>query len=266
MDPPAPPPQPTLAPTGPSPTARPLPPWWPRLAAGLQLLLAVVAALSAITVIACLVLWLGAQRIESGASRDALLPRLGEIVTVLGILLTTLAAVTSVAAFALWLYLASASDRVDWYARYWPGWALLAWVLPWVNLVLPALVVLDLDRRSRRPGAAGARRPVQWWWATWVALWPAAGVMAASWGAVDPWATPLTWAETVRPAALATAALYVLYAACALLARHIVVRLTAAVLSGAGAGAGAGSAPGPRPGAGDGMRPTDREATSIEEP
>lgn len=253
---------PTLAPTGPSPTARPLPPWWPRLATGLQVLLAIVAALSVVTVLACLTLWLGAQRIESGASRDALLPRLGEIVTVLGVLLTTLVAVVSFAAFALWLYLASASDRVDWYARYWPGWALLGWGLPWVNLVLPALVVLDLDRRSRRPGAPGTRRPVQWWWATWVALWPAAGVMAASWGAVDPWATPLTWAETVRPAALATAALYVLYAACALLARHIVARLTAAVLSGAGAGAGAEAGAG----ASDGMRPTLREATSIEEP
>jgi hypothetical protein len=54
------------------------------------------------------------------------------------------------------------------------GWAIGAWFIPFVNLVLPAMVVHDVWRRSPSVDEYGYRHEesgalVVWWWLAWIA-------------------------------------------------------------------------------------------------
>jgi hypothetical protein len=54
------------------------------------------------------------------------------------------------------------------------GWAIGAWFIPFVNLVLPAMVVSDIWKRSPSTDSYGYRHEesgavIVWWWLTWVA-------------------------------------------------------------------------------------------------
>jgi hypothetical protein len=71
--------------------------------------------------------------------------------------------------FLTWLYRArrnleaAPGPRLAWG----PGWALLGWLIPVANLVIPPLVVAEVTRhslaRAGRPGAAGVTLAWGWW-------------------------------------------------------------------------------------------------------
>jgi hypothetical protein len=58
-------------------------------------------------------------------------------------------------------------------ARYGPGWAIGSWFIPFANLVLPAMVVQSIWKRSPTIDPYGYRHDepaglVGWWWITWI--------------------------------------------------------------------------------------------------
>lgn len=81
------------------------------------------------------------------------------------LLVTSVAtALVSFVLFVVWLYRGYRSNRVD--AARLPrgaGWAIGAWFIPFVNLVLPALAVHDLNQASRPLGEARAGLVTTWW-------------------------------------------------------------------------------------------------------
>lgn len=51
-----------------------------------------------------------------------------------------------------------------------PGWAVGWWFVPFANLGMPLVAVLELDRRSTTGGLPRKASPLLgWWWAAWVA-------------------------------------------------------------------------------------------------
>jgi hypothetical protein len=89
-------------------------------------------------------------------------------------------------------------DRAKWR----PGWAIGAWFIPFANLVLPAMVVQDVWRRSPEIDPWGYRHAgssplVGWWWATWIvsSLFVR---LAAGWGGDPATAAELSTADTIR--------------------------------------------------------------------
>lgn len=76
--------------------------------------------------------------------------------------------------FAVWIFLAHRSDRLAGdRRRHRSAWALVAWFVPFVNLVLPARVVNDVRRASDREDLPPAPLLLGAWWGT---LLVAAGV------------------------------------------------------------------------------------------
>lgn len=51
-----------------------------------------------------------------------------------------------------------------------PGWAVGWWFIPFANLAMPLVAMLELDRRSTPDGVARTASPLLgWWWAAWLA-------------------------------------------------------------------------------------------------
>lgn len=85
-------------------------------------------------------------------------------------------------AFLRWLYLARRNlDRIPGArARYRPDWTVIAWLVPLVNLVLPALVVADVARAGARGVARTRRTALVWaWWACFLPTELASGFLSA---------------------------------------------------------------------------------------
>jgi hypothetical protein len=86
----------------------------------------------------------------------------------------------SVAVFVLLvIYLFKAAKNTErWQAaraRWTPGWAIGGWFIPFANLVIPVLVVLDIWRRSPEDGREPGIAVVIWWWVLYLvgftAMW-----------------------------------------------------------------------------------------------
>lgn len=138
---------------------------WYLLANVLQLLLAVQVVVGALTVV---LYWQLRSELSVGIERPRAMDQ-GVLDTVAGsetpLLVTSVAAaLVSFVLFVVWLYRGYRSNRVD--AARLPrgaGWAIGAWFIPFVNLVLPALVVHDLNQASRPLGEARAGLVTTWW-------------------------------------------------------------------------------------------------------
>jgi hypothetical protein len=69
-----------------------------------------------------------------------------------------------------------------------PGWSVGWWFIPFANLVMPLIAMLELDRRST---PNGSERPtgavLGWWWGALIAYWvvPAVGAVGAVSGAIS---------------------------------------------------------------------------------
>ena len=64
-----------------------------------------------------------------------------------------------------------------------PGWAVGWWFIPFANLAMPLVAMLELDRRSTPDGVARTASPLLgWWWAAWLAsaAVPAIGAFSAA--------------------------------------------------------------------------------------
>lgn len=67
-----------------------------------------------------------------------------------------------------------------------PGWAVGWWFIPFANLAMPLVSMLELDRRSTPDGSSRrAGSVLGWWWAAWLAssLVPGIGIFVAGIGA-----------------------------------------------------------------------------------
>jgi hypothetical protein len=74
--------------------------------------------------------------------------------------------------FVAWLYRGHRSNSVAASrTEVRSGWAIGAWFVPFVNLVQPARVVLDLERCSRQPHDPSGSRLVMAWWVTFTVAW-----------------------------------------------------------------------------------------------
>jgi hypothetical protein len=86
-------------------------------------------------------------------------------------------------------------------ARYGPGWAIGSWFIPFANLVLPAMVVQSIWKRSPTIDPYGYRHDepaalVGWWWITWIvgSLLVRAGPAAGT----DPTASEVSSGDMLR--------------------------------------------------------------------
>jgi hypothetical protein len=84
----------------------------------------------------------------------------------------------------IWQHQATANLWARGYAglRTRPGWAVGWWFIPFANLAMPLLAMLELDRRSTSDGTPRrAGSVLGWWWAAWLAssLLPAIGAISA---------------------------------------------------------------------------------------
>ena len=69
-----------------------------------------------------------------------------------------------------------------------PGWAVGWWFIPFANLAMPLVAMLEIDRRSTPDGSPRrAGGVLGWWWAAWLAsAWvPAVGAVSALIGPID---------------------------------------------------------------------------------
>lgn len=138
---------------------------WYLLANVLQLCFAVQVVVGALTVVTY---WQLRAELSVGIERPRAMDT-GVLDTVAGMetpLLVAMVAtaLTSYVLFIVWLYRGYRSNRVD--AARLPrgaGWAIGAWFIPFVNLVLPALVVHDLNQASRPLGESKAGLVTAWW-------------------------------------------------------------------------------------------------------
>ncbi|GAA1478455.1 hypothetical protein GCM10009623_29010 [Nocardioides aestuarii] len=138
---------------------------WTVLANVLQVLFTVQVVVAALTVVTY---WQLRAELTVGIERPRAMDA-GVLDTVAGaetpLLVAMVAtALTSYVLFIIWLYRGYRSNRVD--AARLPrgaGWAIGAWFIPLVNLVLPALVVHDLNQASRPLGESRAGLVTTWW-------------------------------------------------------------------------------------------------------
>ena len=95
-----------------------------------------------------------------------------------------LPSVVSWAVIVLWLIWQHGSTANLWARGYQglkirPGWAVGWWFVPFANLVMPMVAMLELDRRSTPDGTPRRASPVLgWWWAAWLtsSIVPAIGI------------------------------------------------------------------------------------------
>lgn len=148
-------------------------------------------------------------------------------------------------AFICWLH--RARTNIDAFGGSWMrwgrGWTIGAWFVPLANLVIPLLVVSEIDRATDgHAGGWGPRRPARVVVTLWAVLWTAFIVLdrVATFAPFDAAAPGGTIGLTVLSAAVEVGA-----AVCAIL---VIRRITAgqeAVMGGAAAAAGQVPAPGP---------------------
>jgi len=68
-----------------------------------------------------------------------------------------------------------------------PGWAVGWWFIPFANLAMPLVAMLELDRRSTPDGQPRKASPLLgWWWAAWLAssTLPAIGMVGSMFSAM----------------------------------------------------------------------------------
>ena len=89
--------------------------------------------------------------------------------------LFALAAITVAVLLIVWCYQAyKVIEKQPVVGRRWtPGWAIGGWFIPFANLVIPKLVVNEIDRITVAPPDGGweERRTLalsNWWWGAWV--------------------------------------------------------------------------------------------------
>ncbi|MET8649640.1 DUF4328 domain-containing protein [Nocardia aurea] len=112
---------------------------------------------------------IAAATLTFGSSQDTSEAELGMGLVAIGFLLTVL--VWPVAGILVIRWLVRARANAELLApdghRLSPGWAIAGWLVPLVNLVVPALVVTDIVRASnptgRNLGVVGV------WWSAWLA-------------------------------------------------------------------------------------------------
>jgi len=87
-------------------------------------------------------------------------------------------------------------------AKYGPGWTIGAWFIPIANLVLPAMVVQGIWKRSPSIDPYGYRHEessarVGWWWITWIVS-SIFVRLAGTWGSTRPTAQELSTGDSLR--------------------------------------------------------------------
>lgn len=213
--------------TGPTDTADRLPPGLTTAA------FAVLAAASAAGVVAAAALALESGRFDPAAVRSA--PTLTGAVGGASAPLTAwslTAAAASILTVA-WMYRAARAvrRRRPEGATWSPGWAIGGWFLPFANLVIPKLVVNQVDRVSNPglgPGPVGERWRSQpllaaghWWWALLVV---STIVLVSGLGIVAEQLDSISLAEPTYRAGLRTAAVGCALHGAASAAGSVVVR------------------------------------------
>jgi hypothetical protein len=213
-----------------------------KLGRGLQILLAVVGVLGAINDI-----WLWSQ-LRAGTFVIHL-PQQGSVgerpfltgstLSSIGIIVEPVALATMVV-WLIWQHHATSNLWARGYRnlRIRPGWAVGWWFIPFANLVMPCVAMLELDRRSTTDGSARSASPfVGSWWGVYIggSLVVTVGLLAAVFSgmadlarAADPNQTVFDLTAIAHSAAPWVFALGVLTAASAGLAIAVVRRITEA--------------------------------------